>query len=74
MAQQKPIRRLSIRTRVRSLAASLRGSRIRHCRELWCRLQMRLESRVAVAVAEAGGYSADSTPNLRTSTCRKCSH
>uniref|UniRef100_A0A8C3XBY8 Dehydrogenase/reductase 2 n=1 Tax=Catagonus wagneri TaxID=51154 RepID=A0A8C3XBY8_9CETA len=35
---------------VRSLA-SLRGLRIRHCRELWCRSQTRLGSGMAVAVA-----------------------
>ena len=30
---------------------------------------MRLGSRVAVALAEAGGYSSDSTPRLGTSIC-----
>ena len=30
--------------------ALLSGLRIRRCRELWCRLQMRLESRIAVAL------------------------
>ena len=30
--------------------ASLSGSRIRHCGELWCRSQTQLESGVAVAV------------------------
>ena len=35
---------------VRSLA-SLSGLRIWHCRELWCRLQTRLGSCMAVAVA-----------------------
>ena len=39
--------------RVRSLA-SLCGLRIKHCRELWCRLQTRLGSGVAVALAKAG--------------------
>ena len=34
---------------VRSLAL-LSGLRIRHCRDLWCRSQMRLGSRVAVAL------------------------
>ena len=33
-----------------SIPGPLRGLRIRHCRELWCRLQMRLRSGVAVAV------------------------
>ena len=31
---------------------------------------MQLGSRVAVAEAEAGGYSSDWTPGLGTSTCR----
>ena len=30
-----------------------------HCHELWYRLQMWLGSHVAVAVAQAGGYSSD---------------
>ena len=34
-----------------SFPALLSGLRIRHCRELRCRLQTRLGSRVAVAVA-----------------------
>ena len=34
---------------VQSLA-SLSGLRIQHCSELWCRSQMRLGSRIAVAV------------------------
>ena len=29
------------------------------CRELWCSLQTRLGSHVAVALAKAGGYSSD---------------
>ena len=32
---------------------------------------MRLVSRVAVALVQAGGDSSDSTPSLRTSTCRR---
>ena len=43
---------------VRSLAL-LSGLRIRHCRELWCRLQTGLGSHVAVALAEAGSHSSD---------------
>ena len=39
----------TMRLRVRTLA-SFSGLRIHHCRELWCRLQMQLESDVAVAV------------------------
>ena len=36
----------------------------------WCRSQTELGSCVAVAVAQASGYSSDSTPSLGTSTCR----
>ena len=48
-AQQKQTRLVSIRTQVRSLA-SLSGLSIWPCRELRCRLQMWLESGIAVAV------------------------
>ena len=41
---------------------------------LWCRLQMRLGSGMAVAVAVVGSSSSDSTPSLGTSICHKCSH
>ena len=44
------IRLGTMRFRVQSLAL-LSRLRIRHCHELWCRLQMRLGSGVAVAVA-----------------------
>ena len=50
VAQQKGIRLVSTRIQVRSLP-SLSGSGIQHCRELWCRLQTQLGSRIAVAVA-----------------------
>ena len=50
--------------------ASLSGSGIWHCRELWYRSQMQLGSRVAVAVA--GSYSSNSTPSLGSSICRRC--
>ena len=33
-----------------SFLASLSGLRMQHCRELWCRLQMRLRFGIAVAV------------------------
>ena len=56
---------------VRSLA-SLSGLRIRCGRELWCRLQMRLGSGVAVALALAGSYSSDLTPSLGISVCHGC--
>ena len=57
-----------MRTQVPSLA-SLSGLTIQSCCELWCRLQTLLGSGVgvAVAVAQAGGYSSDSTPSLGTS-------
>ena len=55
-----------MRTQVQSLN-SLSGLRIQHCLELWCRWQMQLGSGVAVAVAQAGSYSSNSTPSLGTS-------
>ena len=58
-----------MRLRVRTLAL-LSGLRIQHCRELWCTSQTRLRSSVAMAVAQASGYSSDSTPSLGTSICR----
>ena len=36
-----------------SIPGLARGSRIQHCLQLWCRLQTRLGSGVAVAVAVA---------------------
>ena len=50
---------------VQSLAL-LSGLRIQRRRELWCRSQTRLGSHIAVAVAQARGYSSDSTPSLGT--------
>ena len=50
----------------------LGGLRIWHCRGLWCWSQMWLGSHIAVAVAQAGRYSCDSTPSLGTSICRGC--
>ena len=41
-----------------------------HCRVLWCKSQTRVRSGSAVAVAEAHGYSSDSTPTLGTSICQ----
>ena len=49
VAQQKRIRLGTMRLRVRSLAL-LSELRIQRCCELWCRLQTRLRSCVAVAV------------------------
>ena len=61
-----------MRSRVQSLV-SLSGLRIWHCHELSCRLQTRPGSPVAVAVAEAGSYSSDSTPSLEISIGHRCS-
>ena len=70
MAPQEQPRLVAMRLRVPSLA-SLRGLRIRRCWELRCRWQTRLGSRVAVAGAQAGRHSADSTPSLGPSMCRR---
>ena len=50
MAQQKRIRLGTMRLQVQTLAW-LSRLKIRCCRELWCRSQMQLRSRVLVAVA-----------------------
>ena len=42
-------RLVSMRMCVQSLVL-LSGLRIRHCHEMWCRLQMQLKSHIAVAV------------------------
>ena len=62
----------SMRMRVQS-PALLSGLRIRHCPELWCRLQTRLGSCVAMAEVYAGGYSSDWTSSLGISICHWCS-
>ena len=67
MSQWKQIRLVSMTIRVQSLA-SLSGFRIRRCRDLWCRSQIRLGSRIAVAVASSCG--SDSTGSLWTSVCQ----
>ena len=51
----------------------LSGLTIRRCRELWCRLQTRLGSHIAVAQVQASSYSSDSTPSLGTSICCRSS-
>ena len=68
MAQQTRIQLVSMRMWVRSLA-SLTGLGIYHCSDLWCRLQMRLRSGVAVTVVKASSCSSDSTPSLGNSIC-----
>ena len=50
MVQWKRIQLGTMRLRVRS-PALLSGLRIWHCHELWCRSQMLLGSRIAVALA-----------------------
>ena len=52
----------------------LSGLRIRHCHELWRRLQTRLRSCVDVAVVQASSSSSHLTPSLRTSICHRCRH
>ena len=63
---------VSMRMRVQSLA-SLSGLGIWCCHELWFSSQMRLGSCIAVAVAQAGSCSSNSTPSLGTSICHQCS-
>ena len=72
VAQRKRIRLGTTRLRVQSLA-SLSGSGIWHCRELWRRLQTWLGFGLAVAVVQAGSNSSDLTPSLGTSICHRSS-
>ena len=72
VAQQKRIRLVPMRLRVRSLA-SLSGLRIQCCRELWYRSQTRLGSCVVVAVVSASSCSSNWTPSLGSSICHRCS-
>ena len=51
VAQLKQTQLVSMRMQVQSLA-SLSGSRIWHCHELWCRSQTWLGSHIAVAVVQ----------------------
>ena len=67
MAQRKQTRLKSKRLWVQSLA-SLSGLRIWSCYELWCRLQLKLRSGIAMAVVYTGSYSSNRTPSLGTST------
>ena len=61
-----------MRMQVRSLA-SLSGSRIWRCREIWCRSKKWVGSRIAVAVAQACSCSSNLIPSLETSICSGCS-
>ena len=45
---------------------------VKHCHELWCRLQMRLRSWDAVAVVKVSSCSSDLTSSLGTSICCWC--
>ena len=72
VAQRKWIWLVTKRTQIRSLP-SLSRLRILCCHELWCSLQNRLRSGVAVAVVQAGGYSSNLTRSLGTTTCWGCS-
>ena len=62
----------SIHEDVRSVPGLLSGLMIWHCCELWCRLQLRLRSWVAVAVAMASSCGSDATSSLETSICLRC--
>ena len=59
-----------MKRQIQSLA-SISGLRIQCHRELWCRLQTQLGSRVAVAVASSCSF--DSTLSLGTFKCHRCS-
>ena len=63
---------ISIHEDAGSIPSSLSGLRIQCCRELWCRLQMRLRSGIAVTVAQDSDYSYYLTPSLGTCICLKC--
>ena len=69
--QQKRIRLGTVRLQVRFLAL-ITGLRIQRCRELWCRLKMRLRSSVAVAVVQPRSCSSNLTPSLVSSICYGC--
>ena len=72
MAQQLMNLTRFMKMQVRYLAL-LSGLRILCCHELWCLLQILLESHVAVTVAQASSYSLVLTPSLGTSMCQGCS-
>ena len=71
VVQWKQTQVVSMRMQVQSMALLI-GLRIWHCHKLWCRLQMRLGSCIAVAVAQASSCSSNSTPSLGTSICHRC--
>ena len=57
-----------MRLRVRSLPL-LSGLTIRRYPELWCRLQTRLGSRVAVALVQASGYTMSNKIDFEIKKC-----
>ena len=61
-----------MRMQVRSLA-SFSGLRIQHCCRLWWRSQIWLRSVIAVAAAQAGSCSFNSTTSPGTFICCGCS-
>ena len=69
--QQKQTWLVTMRKQVWSLACS--RLRIWCCLDLWCRSQSWLGSHLAVAVAQASGYSSNSTPSLGASISHGCS-
>ena len=71
MAQQF-MNSASIHEDVGSVPGLTQWVRIWQCCKLQCRSQMRLGSRVAVAVALAGSCSSSSTPSLGTSVFHRC--
>ena len=71
MAQWVKNELVSMRMQGPSLAL-VSGLRIQLCHELWCRLQTKLGSGIAVAVVLAGSCSSDMTPSLGT-ICHECS-
>ena len=73
MASHKQTQLVSMWVQVPSLA-SIRGSGLWRCRELGCRSQMRLGSRIAVAVVQASGCSSEMTSGLEASVCLGCIH
>ena len=72
VAQWKRVQLGTMRLPVPSMAW-ISELRIWCCHELWCSLQKRLRSAIAVAMAQAGCCSSDSTPSLGTSICHRCS-
>ena len=65
IVQWEKLRPVTMRLQVQCLAL-ISGSGIQCCCEVWYRSQMRLRSRIAMAVVQANGYSSDLTPSLGT--------